>query len=90
LLELLSQGFNSLLGPNGLFDNRQKKVSEMIGLLGDQIGQGQWHLTTKITSFKSWRLFKLQLLSLIPDAVSEMSTAFSDQGGISSLSGVLT
>ncbi len=62
----------------------------MVGLFRDQMGQGQRHQTTKITSFESWKLFRLQLLSLNPDAVSGMSTAFSGQGGISSLPGVPT
>ncbi len=35
LLELLSQGFNSLLGPNGLFDDWHMKFLNMVGLFGD-------------------------------------------------------
>ncbi len=62
----------------------------MAGHFEDQMDQGQRHQIIKTTSFGSWKSFKLQLLSLILDAVYGMNMVSNAQDGASSLPGART
>jgi hypothetical protein len=59
----------------------------MAGHFEDQMDQGQARQIIKTKSFGSWKSFKLQLPSLILDAVYGMNTVSNAQNGASSLPG---
>ncbi len=81
----MHQGFNSLPGLKGSYINWHREDLKMDGHFKDWMGQEQRHRIIKITSSRSWKSFKLLLLSLTVVAVSGMITAFRGQDGNSSL-----